>query len=202
MALNTPLLPTTPVVAILAGGNSQRMGRDKALLPFAQQGETWLERLCNLAMKSGANVIVVGREHPKDWSYSNINFFPDDAPCCGPIGGLATALRHTNSPVALVGCDMPRLTEQAFQWLLAQQVSTTHPDGVVAVAAGQIEPLFSIYSPSLLAVIEGEMQRGDYSLRGIIQAGQFTMVDTPDWLVQQLAGVNTPQELEAWREEK
>lgn len=194
--------PTTPIVAILAGGKSQRMGRDKALLPFVQHGETWLERLCHLAMKSDANVVIVGREQPNDWSNSNINFFIDDTPFCGPIGGLATVLRHTNSLTALVGCDMPRLTEQSFRWLLARQVDSTHPDGVVTVAAGQIEPLFSIYSPSLYPIIEQQIQDGDYSLRGIIQAGRFTMINAPDWIVPQLVGVNTPHELEVWRKEK
>lgn len=205
------LLNTTSIVAILSGGKSRRMGRDKAMIhtdpdadsesgPAGQQ--TWLEKLCELAVSSGANVLVVGRERPNGWCIPNIHFFPDDAPSIGPLGGLATALRHANAPVMLVGCDMPRLTEQAFRWLAAQQAQLVHSDGVALVAGKHIEPLFSIYSPSLLPTIHGQMQRGEYSLRGLMHSARFAMLDAPDWLLPQLAGVNTPQELQAWRAEQ
>jgi len=206
MSLLTDLGRAAATVAILAGGNSQRMGRDKAELTVAEGpglgcAETWLERVCTIATTAGATAIVVGRERPKRWSNHTTHFFPDDTPNRGPLGGLATALRHAHSPVALVGCDMPRLTPQAFRWLLAQRAHPATPDGVATIAAGQLEPLFSTYSPSLLPLITERMERGDYSLRGLLRSGKFTLVDAPDWLPPQLAGVNTPQELEVWRGE-
>ncbi len=200
-----------PTVAILAGGKSRRMGRDKASIHAGPDAEsdsdstgqqTWLEKLCWLAVSLGATVVVVGRERPDSWRIPNISFLRDDTPPIGPLGGLATALRHADSPVALVGCDMPRLTEQAFRWLLSQRGSLANADGVVVVAGGEVQPLFSIYSPSLLPTIQRQMGHGDYSLRGVIGQARFAMLDAPDWLLPQLAGVNTPQELKAWRAEQ
>ncbi|MCE7934773.1 MAG: molybdenum cofactor guanylyltransferase [Chlorobi bacterium CHB2] len=196
------IAPST--VAILAGGKSQRMGRDKAELRFGSHGQqTWLERLCDLAIASGANAVVVGRNRPEGWRNRDVVFLCDALPPCGPLGGLATALAYAgNSRVALVGCDMPRLTTRAFRWLLAQPVGAANPGGVATVAGGELQPLFSIYSPRLLPIIAGQMERGEYSLRGVIGAGRLARVDAPDWLGPQLAGVNTPEEFAAWRGEQ
>ena len=52
-------------IAIMAGGESRRMGRDKALLHF--RGEPMLARATRLAMRTGGDVVVIGRERPAEW---------------------------------------------------------------------------------------------------------------------------------------
>lgn len=93
-------------IAIVAGGKSRRMGRDKAALVYA--GQTLLERVTRAALGAGLPACVVGRECPADWTGGSVPFLPDFAPDCGPLGGLAAALAHfAPRGVLLAGCDMP-----------------------------------------------------------------------------------------------
>ena len=77
-------------LAILAGGASRRMGRDKATLD-AGDGPL-LERSARLGLELGLPVLVVGRERPTNWPLPTVRFVADRMPGQGPLGGLVTAL--------------------------------------------------------------------------------------------------------------
>ncbi len=85
--------------AILAGGQSRRMGTDKASLPSLEDAETnLLLRTVRLAAHVFDPVFVVGRPQPEDWPrQENITFLPDEETNLGPAGGLASLLRHLSS---------------------------------------------------------------------------------------------------------
>lgn len=82
----SPLHPTR-LGAILAGGQSTRFGSDKALarldgVRLLDRAVAWLTPFCDA-------VVVVGRRDP---AHLCIPDWP--RPDCGPLGGLAGALRH------------------------------------------------------------------------------------------------------------
>ncbi len=72
---------------VLAGGNSRRFGSDKALAKLGDQ--TLMERAIAALGRYCGKVIVVGRESAP---VQTIGDWP--RPGCGPLGGLAAALRH------------------------------------------------------------------------------------------------------------
>ncbi|MFC3092936.1 molybdenum cofactor guanylyltransferase [Alteromonas sediminis] len=94
---------------ILAGGKSERMGRDKATMQW--QGESWLSHMASLLKTAGAKeVIVCGREAPP------YVFLPDIYPNAGPLGGIHAALRYSLSvhqlPLLIVPVDIPSATAE------------------------------------------------------------------------------------------
>jgi len=185
-------------VALLAGGQSRRMGRDKAQIVV--DGLPLLERTARIALAVCPSVIVVGRAQPGHWPLPQVSFLEDESPQQGPLGGLATALRHSgDSAVLLLACDLPALTEAALGWLL-QSAQERQPlaDGLVTVNGEQREPLFALYTPRCLTQIAVNMAAGRRSLQALLDAGDFTFAELPPTLAPALVNVNTPEELAQW----
>lgn len=199
-------------IAILAGGASRRMGVDKAALIL--QGRTLLDRAIDVALAVSPNVLVVGGEagrrragdedagRPESGPHAEVRFVADDLPGQGPLGGLVTALRHSGTSVLAIACDMPWLTSEALRWLieLDGEIHADAPQlGTVTTWHGQLEPLFSIYRPACLPLMEARLARGERALHRFIQASGFRTLDVPAWVGEQLANVNTPEAWEAAR---
>ena len=180
-------------VGILAGGQSHRMGTDKARLEV--DGTPLLERLARESLSAGFPVLVVGRTRPDDWPLDGTAFTPDDGPGRGPLGGLETALGLTEGPVIAVACDLPLLTGDALRWLADCADERGGPHGLAVRSGGQWEPLFSVYSPTCLPLIGERLAAGRLSLHGLFEAGDFGHVDAPEWVAAQLVNVNTPEDL-------
>ena len=180
-------------VAIFAGGESRRMGTDKAALLFG--GLTLLERAVHTVLSAGLPVLVAGRVRPDAWQMPDVDFAPDDIPGRGPLGGLGTALRRAGMPVLAVACDMPLLTPDALRWLRDQAAAGTGEHGLAVAQGGRWEPLFSVYAPACLPLIESRLAAGRLSLHGLIELGDFAHVNAPAWVASQLLNVNTPDDL-------
>jgi molybdopterin-guanine dinucleotide biosynthesis protein A len=178
----------------MAGGESRRMGRDKALLVI--DGVTMLERVTSVALRTGCPVVVAGRRKPDDWKLQEVKFFPDETPGLGPLGGLATALRSTGRSILALACDMPLLTAGAIQWLMDAAKHSTGEDGYSITIGGEPEPLFSIYHQTCLPQIERRLAEGRRSVKGLIEQGRFAFCEAPAWVAVQLRNVNTPEDVE------
>jgi molybdopterin-guanine dinucleotide biosynthesis protein A len=184
----------TITIAVLAGGQSTRMGEDKAML--AIDGETLLARIAAAARSTGRRTLVVGRSRPESWAMPEVDFVDDPAPGLGPIGGLLAALKAAGGPVLMVACDMPRLTAGAINWLAHEAEARPEAKGVVVQNGDQLEPLFSVYFPTLLPTIETRVTEGRRSLHGLFTAAKFDYVDAPADIADCLVNVNTAEE---WR---
>lgn len=181
-------------IAIVAGGESRRMGRDKALLMFG--GEPMLQRTARLAAGTGREVVVAGREAPPGWELDDVIFIPDERRAEGPLGGLVAALRHLGRPVLLIPCDLPLLATDALLWLLDRSEERPLRDGLVALNAGRPEPLFSVYAPSVLPHAIRLLKEGRRSMQELYRAGSFEMMELPEEIAPLLRNVNTPEEWE------
>jgi molybdopterin-guanine dinucleotide biosynthesis protein A len=183
-------------VAILAGGESQRMGQDKASL--RREGVTLLERTATLALATAPQLLVIGRTQPEAWPLASTQFISDDTPSVGPLGGLATALRHLEDEALLLtlSCDLPLLTADALQWLWAQSEGKQDSHGVVTTTENgrQKQPLFAIYTPAVLPLIERQLSSGRRSLHALLEAGNFAYLAAPPEVEAALVNVNTPDE--------
>jgi len=72
-------------VVIQAGGESRRMGQDKALLPFL--GEPLIERVINRVVPY-ADELLITTNNPEDYKVFNVPLFQDILPGIGALGGL------------------------------------------------------------------------------------------------------------------
>src|SRR4030043_1489998 len=92
-------------VVIQAGGQSSRMGEDKALKPFL--GRPLIQRVID-RLSPIADEMIVTTNRPDDYAFLNLRLAPDFKPGRGSLGGLHTAIASATLPfVAVVACDMP-----------------------------------------------------------------------------------------------
>ncbi len=179
----------TRMAALFAGGESRRMGTDKAALTVG--GETLLARTARVAEEAGLDLRVVGRARPDDWSRAGVLFVPDDVPGLGPLGALTTALRGAAEPILALACDLPLLDAEALRWLAGL---TPGRHGLAVWRDEEVEPLFSVYAPACLPLAAARLAEGRRSLRGLIDAGEFARAEAPEWVAVRLVNVNTSEE--------
>lgn len=175
-------------LAIVAGGKSTRMGRDKAELTIA--GATMLARLAGLGVALGLPVLVCGRSQPVDWRGPAATFLTDAIAGEGPLRGLEAAFTQADE-VLLIACDMPLLDVADLRWLLS---ITPAVHGTAVSRAGQIEPLFSRYHATCRQLLAAELAAGRRSPARLLAAGLFAQVAAPPAVAAHLADADTPSD--------
>jgi len=185
-------------LVIQAGGESRRMGQDKALLPF--QGRTLIERVLRRVAHLADEVLVTTNK-PEGYRFLGLPLVPDVIPGRGALGGLYTALSAASQPlVAVVACDMPFVSLELLSFerdLLLQEGY----DAAIPRTAGGTEPFHAFYRgetclPHIQAAIQADKWRVDawYAKANVRLLGPE---ETRPYDPQGLAfwNVNTPEEL-------
>jgi len=108
--------------AVLTGGTSRRMGRDKATLEI--DGVAMARRVADALIAAGcAPVVAVGGDATRLGAIG-IPVVDDDWPGEGPLGGIITALRHSErAAVVVAACDLPWLDAPTIERLVATAVA-------------------------------------------------------------------------------
>jgi molybdopterin-guanine dinucleotide biosynthesis protein A len=131
---------------VMAGGQSTRMGRDKALLECHGR-PLWLVQAEKLNHVAEETLLSVREEQGFGGSYRKVR---DLVPGRGPLCGLLSALRSARfDPILLLAVDMPAMTTDYLGALLEQSTGETGvaPEldgffqGFAAVYPRRIEPL-------------------------------------------------------------
>jgi molybdenum cofactor guanylyltransferase len=183
--------------AILCGGLSRRMGRDKAGIDI--DGTTLLERAVE-RLRTVADPLLLatgsrGHRHHHCVSVS------DAAADRGPLGGLVAVLGTSPHQLcAVVAVDMPDLEPELLQRLAALWDGD---DAVVPVSARGAEPLHAVYARSALAEAEAALQRGDLSLRRLLDSLRVRRIDAAHLVGSRAAArfavnLNVPADVMAW----
>ena len=181
-------------VAVLAGGQSRRMGRDKALLPLG--GQTLIERVLAAAHPLGYPRLIIGE--PTAYTHLKLPVLPDRRPKLGPLGGLYTALSATAAPVLLLACDLPFLTPDFLRHLVNRR--GPHQAVVPHTATG-LQPLCALYEPSCLAAVEAAIQADQLGMRDLLSNLNLDLIKEKDWRPYDergllFANLNAPAEYE------
>ena len=99
-------------LVIQAGGQSTRMGQDKALMPFL--GRPLISQVTD-NLSTLADEILVTSNQPDAYRFLGLRVVPDLRASRGALGGLYTALASAKYPfVAVVACDMPFASKALF----------------------------------------------------------------------------------------
>lgn len=145
-------------VVIQAGGQSSRMGEDKALKSFLGRPliQRVIERLAPIA-----DEMIVTTNHPAEYGFLNLRLIPDLKPGRGALGGLYTAIASATFPfVAIVACDMPFASKNFFESAYRLMVKE-EADVVIARTEEGYEPLHALYRretclPAIAAAIDAD----------------------------------------------
>lgn len=167
---------------ILVGGASSRFGSDKALAEL--DGRPMYFRMKELlAALALWKVRLVG--DPEKYGSLGIECVPDLWPGEGPLGGVVTALRHTEMTGdadfnLIVSCDMPFLTGDWIEGLLSRAFKS---DAQVVLARSQhgLEPLSAVWTTGARAVVEEQFQKGTRKVTEAIANLKSEVLDEWDW---------------------
>jgi molybdopterin-guanine dinucleotide biosynthesis protein A len=145
-------------VAIQAGGQSSRMGEDKALKLFL--GRPLIERVIGRLMPI-ADEMIVTTNRPAEYGFLNVRLVQDIKPGRGALGGLYTAVASAMHPfVAVAACDMPFASANFFE--SASRLMVQEEADVIIVKTEQgYEPLHALYRratclPAIEAAIDAD----------------------------------------------
>ena len=127
---------------VLVGGQSTRMGTDKALLPF--DGALLIDRVARQVADAAGSVSLVG--HPERYLHLPYRGISDIYPAAGPLAGIHAALSATEAEWNLVvACDMPGLATAFLRELLGK-AEAGDADCVAARSPSDLpEPLCAVY---------------------------------------------------------
>lgn len=194
-------------VAIQAGGESRRMGRSKATVPFGGR-----PLLCRLVERVDpvADEILITTNEPENLAFlqempqaGKIVLHTDDYDFRGSLAGLITALSHARHEyVAVCACDMHSVSPRLFAAEVAIMEEGPY-DVVVPVNAQGFEPFHAVYRRlSCLDAARAALGCGKMSMKSVVtdpslRIRHFTMdeVLAAEPLGGCFANCNTPEEL-------
>jgi len=191
MGTRQPSHPQPVSGFVLAGGQSRRMGQDKAELPWGQT--TLLAHMTRLLCAVAPDPTVVGRDP-----------FPDRDSGRGPVEGIRTALSVTATELNLiVAVDLPFL-EPAFLGYLADRLRGSPADAVRCRIADRT-PLCIGVRTRILSAVETYLTNGGRSLQGLLDTVPHETI-TPSELRalgitdRIFCNLNTPEDYETMRQ--
>ena len=188
--------PTTNMTAIiLAGGNSIRMGQNKAFLQV--DGIPIITRIHTLLRELFEEVIIVTNQKDLFKNFASA-IYPDLLPEKGALGGLYTGMFLARFEYAFcVACDMPFIKRSLVRFLIS---NTKDEDAVVPRTRDGLQPLHAIYSKRCLDAMKSVIDQGKYKIIDFYNLVKVKIVEESDFLHldplrESFINVNTPEEL-------
>lgn len=186
---------------VLAGGASSRMGRDKASLPWDEEGRTtWLERaLRELSRIVEAPVALGATRIP---GFANV---ADVRTGVGPLGGVEALLVTARRPALVIPCDLPGLSGEVLGLLVAAREKSHFDAGPPLAFAfrhtdGRPEPAVAVFEPAALPILRHFLDGGRRGVAEFLDSVPTQWIEIPEAAADAFVNVNTPEELARWRE--
>ncbi len=196
---------TNCTAVILAGGESRRMGRDKAHIEF--RGKSLLNHAIANLSPLFAEIMLSARDPlAVDESQSNIVQVMDADEGRGPMMGIVAAMTEVRTDwVFVTGVDMPFVMPELVVHMAEQRHGH---DAVLAEIDGQLQPLPAFYAKrACLPAMQSRIAQGRRSLMRLIPSlntailtekelrpldpdlRSFTDFDTPEDLLAEIKQV-------------
>ncbi len=181
---------------ILAGGKSSRMGRDKGLCRF--RGKTLVSYAIETLKPLCGRLILSANNRVEDYAAFGLEVLPDEVKGIGPMGGILSCLRQSDTQHNLVlSCDTPFVTTALLEFLL-QNIEKRQ---VVVPRHGEnlLEPLAAYYATNTLAQLNRCVEAGDYKMMNFFNRVNFGTVNVdqlmPSFSPALFRNLNTPDDL-------
>lgn len=182
---------------VLAGGQSTRMGRDKALLEIS--GVPLIEYALEKLRVLGFSPRIAGSR--LDLS----RFAPviaDNHSLTGPLGGIEAALATSEAEQNLfLPVDSPWVPVEFLGWMI-DRASRTDAIGTVPRLQGLPQPLCAIYSSALLPHARAALAEADFAvIRAVGRASKVTGLRIDSFDVEAIASAQSwpqPIPLHRW----
>lgn len=173
---------------VLAGGQSTRMGRDKALIEF--HGRLLIEHSLAKLRALGLTPSIAGNR-PDLARFAPI--FPDNYPGSGPLAGIEAALAASREDMNLfLPVDIPAIPVEFLRWM-AVRAEQTAAIATVPYLQGRPQPLCAVYHRVLLPHAQAALAVGDAKVMRAIEKASLTTGSSIDAFdVEVIASCLTP----------
>ena len=188
--------------AVLAGGASRRMGRDKRLVEI--DGRPLLLHAVDAVLqvfRPVSVVVVVGADGADLPLPPGVRAVADRWPGEGPLGGLVTAMEAADTDVVVVAAgDHPRLVPRVLSLLATHAAVRTCDAVLLADERGAAQPLVGAYRRSALAPLRAAFDAGERRAGAVLDHLDVLLLPPTDWRIDDPQGwsledLDTPEDL-------
>lgn len=175
---------------VLAGGQSLRMKKDKALIPYhgmAQQDYVY-KLLSDCCRETFISVNATGHSTQNP-------VISDSFLHLGPMSGILSAFQQNpNAAWLVVACDLPLLSSATIHYLVKHRNSSAIATAFINQDGDFPEPLITIWEPKSYPVLLHFLSMGFSCPRKVLINSNVTLLPAPD--IKELTNVNYPEEME------
>ena len=182
---------------VLAGGQSTRMGAEKALVEL--DGRTLLEHALTLARSVSPEAWIVGSK-AKFSRYGDV--VEDEFPQHGPLGGIHAGLRSSTSELNLMlAVDMPFVDARFLEFLFEEAARQECAVVTIPRAGGAWQTLCAVYRKPFADLAEEALRAGKNKIDPLFRGIEMRILEERELIEQNFSpalfrNLNTPEELE------
>jgi molybdopterin-guanine dinucleotide biosynthesis protein A len=193
--------PANTTLAILAGGESRRMGLPKTSLKIKNQ--PILQYLLESWRWPGPTLLITApsRRHPPGHELFDAEA-TDSIEGQGPLRGIQAALNaSTTDSILIVTVDMPAIQREQLFWILQQLSGAPHSVGIMLQRnidfKEQIEPFPFACKKTAAKWIEFQLATPNRSVAALASFPEFALLSPPqDWPAFTWTNLNSPQDFQ------
>lgn len=170
--------------AVLCGGASSRMGRDKASLNVG--GRPMIRWVVDALKDAGSETVVALGDRPD----LGLPYLPDKEEQAGPLGAIIGAIEHYGT-LMVCPCDVPTISPNLLREIATRSQVVRQP--VVLAHSGRLEPLIGIYKEEALDILKDGYESGARGPKLVLSSMDYaTVTASPD----QVTNINTQEDFE------
>ena len=185
---------------VLAGGQSKRMGFNKA--EAEMHGESMLIRMIDKLQKITPTIVVSSG----DISYPNISLpqILDEYTQCGPIGGIYSVLKISSTSLNLiVSCDIPLVSIALLEHIVAKARESKALITLPIDHGGQLQMMCAVYHKDVLPILQQQIDAQTFKMKNLVDlmATEYIKITKEHPLYEENAfiNVNNPTNLDEAR---
>ena len=180
--------------AILAGGQSRRMGFNKAFLEL--EGSTVIARAVHVMTAVFSSPAIIANDTTL-YGHLGLPVYPDIIKDAGSLGGIYTALYHSKDYAFVVACDMPWLDPGCVRRVLD---NVDGEDCVIPFISGRLHPMHAAWSKGCMNEIEAMINQGNLRINDLLKRLSIKRLTEEYFgglpIERSVENVNTRQDLE------
>jgi molybdopterin-guanine dinucleotide biosynthesis protein A len=180
----------TIAVSILCGGKSSRMQSEKGLVLY--QGIPFIEHIIKAVLPIATEIQLIS--NTADYDYLEYKKIKDIELDKGPLGGIYSALTHSDSEMNLIlSCDIPLISTE----LLLELIDRHNEDTTVSVFSDgeRIHPLIGIYSKTIIPILKDAIANSNLRMMEMIKNVGAQIIEVGAGKSNQFRNINSVAEL-------
>lgn len=175
---------------ILCGGKSSRMQSEKGLVLF--RGKPFIEHIIKAILPITPEIKLITAS--KEYDYLPYQKVPDVIADKGPLGGIYTALLHSETEFNLIlSCDIPLISTELLQELISKH---TEEAGITVFASeSRMHPLIGIYSKKMIPFVKNAIDSGELKMMNLLARISHQIINLDESEIFPLTNINSADEL-------